>query len=147
MNLQTVLDGLANATSTSFNTIIGQTPIGDAWMSSKERYDRDAVGPDAPISVPGSGGPLNALPTEIVNYLESTPEGRDLLNQSSVSAAGGFTPGGPKMVEIYHKFSELVISYDGNTLKLTPAQVKAVLPPLFRDISAGIENLQPTTPV
>ena len=147
MDLQTVLDGLADATSTSFDLIVGSTPIGDAWNSSKERYGRDKVGPDAPISAPGSGGPLNALPTEIVNYLESTPEGRDLLNQSSVSAAGGFTPGGPKMVEIYHKFSELVISYDGNTLKLTPAQVKAVLPPLFRDISAGIENLQPTTPV
>jgi hypothetical protein len=147
MDLQTVLDGLADATSTSFDLIVGSTPIGDAWKSSKERFGRDNVGPDAPISVPGSGGPLNALPTEIVNYLESTPEGRDLLNQSGVAAAAGFTPSGPKMIEIYHKFSELVISYDGNTLKLTPAQVKAVLPPLFRDISAGIENLQPTTPV
>ena len=148
MDLRTALDGISGAFTTSFNAIAGSTPIGEAWNSSKQKFDRDVIGGDAPIGGPiASGGPLNALPTEIVNYLESTPEGRDLLNQQPAGAAGGSMMGGSKMIEIYHKFSELVISYDGNTLKLTPAQVKAVLPPLFKDISAGIENLQPTTPV
>ena len=37
-------------------------------------------------------------------------------------------------------FSPLEIRYDGNTIRLTPNQVREVLPPLFDEIALGVSK-------
>jgi len=147
MSLRNTMTSLSKGFGKIFGAATKGTVLGDVWGGAGTSFEKDNYGDFAPI--PPAGGPLavgGPIPEEILNYLESTPEGREILNQqSNISASAGPTVGGTKIIEIYHKFSELLIGYDGNTIKLTTKQVTALFPELLKQIDTGLKGLQPTT--
>ena len=91
------------------------------------------------------GGGLFPGPEMIEDYLKNTPEGQTLINQYMNSPPTPPVVGG-NATNI--TFGPLEIKYDGNTLRLTPSQVREVLPPLFDEIALGVSksNKNSTTP-
>ena len=79
-------------------------------------------------------------PKEIENYLQNTPEGQDLINNYVNNTLNTNTQNSSGGKEVKVVFSPLEIKYDGNTIKLTPNQVREVLPPLFDEIALGVSK-------
>ena len=124
-----------------FNTeLLKDSPLTPAINTA---FDNSMKADSEPYA--SAGGGLFPGPEMIEDYLKNTPEGQTLINQymnSPPSAAGV----GGNATQI--NFGPLEIKYDGNTLRLTPSQVREVLPPLFDEIALGVSksNKNSTTP-
>ena len=122
--------------------------IGDAFSESQVRYEEETMGGPSGGLYYGGGLETNLnKPEQIQNYLQNTPEGQELitnyLNRTDVTNTNTTTE------EVKVVFSPLEIRYDGNTIRLTPNQVREVLPPLFDEIALGVSKSgqKSTTPV
>ena len=122
--------------------------IGDAFKESQVRYEEEKMGGPSGGLYYGGGLETNLnKPEQIQNYLQNTPEGQELitnyLNRTDVTNTNTTTE------EVKVVFSPLEIRYDGNTIRLTPNQVREVLPPLFDEIALGVSKSgqKSTTPV
>ena len=119
--------------------------VSDAFRGSQERFEKRSQSPASGGLYQGGG--LDAAevdmpnPKEIENYLKNTPEGQDLVNNyvdNTINTNNVGNPSNGDTVNIV--FSPLEIKYDGNTIKLTPNQVREVLPPLFDEIALGVSK-------
>ena len=122
--------------------------IGDAFSESQVGYEEEKMGGPSGGLYYGGGLETNLnKPEQIQNYLQNTPEGQELitnyLNRTDVTNTNTTTE------EVKVVFSPLEIRYDGNTIRLTPNQVREVLPPLFDEIALGVSKSgqKSTTPV
>ena len=122
--------------------------IGDAFKESQVGYEEETMGGPSGGLYYGGGLETNLnKPEQIQNYLQNTPEGQELitnyLNRTDVTNTNTTTE------EVKVVFSPLEIRYDGNTIRLTPNQVREVLPPLFDEIALGVSKSgqKSTTPV
>ena len=79
-------------------------------------------------------------PKEIENYLQNTPEGQELINNYVNNTVNTNNQNMSDSGEVKVVFSPLEIRYDGNTIRLTPNQVREVLPPLFDEIALGVSQ-------
>jgi len=144
------LNDMINTTTDLFGKAIEKTAsgtgIGRAWGDATTDTNRNE-----PIDMSGfpTGGAFGGTfnPNDITAFLENTPEGQDILNNyNNTNTINNNTVGNPDEVKVV--FSPLEIRYDGNTIKLTPNQVREVLPPLFDEIAMGVSksNTKSTTP-
>lgn len=126
--------------------------VGTAFENSQEIYKKrqgEPLGGSFGGMYEGGGLPETPInPEEIKNFLQNTPEGQDLVNNYINNTNTNIqTKGDGGDIKIV--FSPLEIKYDGNTIRLTPNQVREVLPPLFDEIALGVSKSgsKSTTPV
>ena len=141
------LRGLLSSAGANITNVSGEMmgdAINDAFNNALGGYET----PDRtrrPTATGGAyeGGGLSNIdvtnPQEITNFLENTPEGQDLIN-NYVNNTTNQNMNQNMGENINIVFSPLEIRYDGNTIRLTPNQVREVLPPLFDEIALGVSK-------
>ena len=141
------LRGLLSSAGANISNVSGEMmgdAINDAFNNALGGYEN----PDRtrrPTATGGGyeGGGLSGIdvtnPQEITNFLENTPEGQDLIN-NYVNNTTNQNMNQNMGENINIVFSPLEIRYDGNTIRLTPNQVREVLPPLFDEIALGVSK-------
>jgi len=118
--------------------------ISGAFKGSQEDFEKRTSNPATGGLYYGGGLEPTAMdmsnPKEIENYLQNTPEGQELINNYVNNTVNTNNQNMSDSGEVKVVFSPLEIRYDGNTIRLTPNQVREVLPPLFDEIALGVSQ-------
>ena len=142
-DLGSLLSGAGGAIGEVADKASGES-LGNAFRGSQADFEKRNQSPASGGLYYGGGletsNPQMTNPKEIENYLQNTPEGQDLINNYVNNTLNTNTQNSSGGKEVKVVFSPLEIKYDGNTIKLTPNQVREVLPPLFDEIALGVSK-------